>query len=33
VGNYVIVYEAKGGDVSVLRIVHGRRYLAALFGG
>ncbi len=33
VGNVVIVYEVSDGDVSVLRIVHGRRDLGALFDG
>jgi toxin ParE1/3/4 len=32
VGNYVIVYQIVGGDVQILRIAHGRRNLAALFG-
>ncbi len=32
VGNIVIVYEVSGDDVAVLRIVHGRQDLAALFG-
>jgi len=32
VGDYVIVYSVRSGDVLVLRVVHGRRDLAALFG-
>jgi len=32
VGNYVIVYDLDGGDVRILRVAHGRRNLAALFG-
>jgi toxin ParE1/3/4 len=32
VSSYVIVYEVSGSDVSVLRIVHGRRDLGSLFG-
>lgn len=32
VGNYVIVYEIDGEDVHILRVAHGRRNLAALFG-
>jgi toxin ParE1/3/4 len=31
VGDYVIVYRVVGRDVQVLRVVHGRRDLAALF--
>lgn len=31
-GNYVIVYDIVGQDVRILRIAHGRRDLAALFG-
>jgi toxin ParE1/3/4 len=31
VGNYVIVYDVNGNDISVLRIVHGRRDLGSLF--
>jgi toxin ParE1/3/4 len=31
VGNYVIVYEVHGEDVRILRVVHGRRDLTALF--
>jgi toxin ParE1/3/4 len=33
VGRFVIVYEIAGGDVSVLRVLHGRQDLGALFGG
>ena len=33
VGNFVIVYEVTAGNVSVLRIVHGRQDLPSLFGG
>ncbi|MGZ4836430.1 MAG: type II toxin-antitoxin system RelE/ParE family toxin [Terriglobales bacterium] len=29
VGEYVIVYSVKGGDVLILRVVHGRRDLAS----
>jgi len=32
VGNHVIVYDLDGGDVRILRVAHGRRNLAALFG-
>jgi toxin ParE1/3/4 len=32
VGDYVIVYRIIGADVQVLRVVHGRRDLPALFG-
>jgi len=32
VGEYVIVYSVRSGDVLILRVVHGRRDLAALFG-
>jgi len=32
VGQYVIVYRTVGRDVHILRVVHGRRDLAALFG-
>ena len=32
VGEYVIVYRVENEDVLVLRIVHGRRQLEALFG-
>ena len=32
VGEYVIVYSVRERDVLVLRIIHGRRNLAALFG-
>jgi toxin ParE1/3/4 len=32
VGEYVIVYCVAGHDVSILRVVHGRRDLEALFG-
>jgi toxin ParE1/3/4 len=32
VDSYVIVYAIDGDDVQVLRIVHGRRNVAALFG-
>jgi toxin ParE1/3/4 len=32
VGEYVIVYCVEGTDVSILRVVHGRRDLEALFG-
>jgi toxin ParE1/3/4 len=31
VGEYVIVYQIEDGEVLVLRIVHGRRRLEALF--
>jgi len=31
VGNYVIVYDVDDEDVRILRVVHGRRDLAALF--
>jgi toxin ParE1/3/4 len=33
VGEYVIVYSVEGEDVLVLRVVHGRRDLEAVFGG
>jgi toxin ParE1/3/4 len=33
VGDYVIVYEAESIDVRILRVVHGRRDLEALFSG
>jgi toxin ParE1/3/4 len=32
VGEYVIVYCVENADVLVLRVVHGRRQLEALFG-
>jgi toxin ParE1/3/4 len=32
VGQHVIVYRIVGGDVSILRVVHGRRDLGALLG-
>jgi toxin ParE1/3/4 len=32
VGDYVIVYRVENGDVFILRVVHGRRNLDALFG-
>jgi toxin ParE1/3/4 len=32
VGEYVIVYCVEGQDVFILRVVHGRRDLEALFG-
>jgi toxin ParE1/3/4 len=32
VGEYVIVYCVEGQDVLILRVVHGRRDLEALFG-
>ena len=32
VGGYVIVYCVEDGDALILRVVHGRRELAALFG-
>jgi len=32
VGEYVIVYCVDGQDVLILRVVHGRRDLEALFG-
>ncbi|HEY3846175.1 MAG TPA: type II toxin-antitoxin system RelE/ParE family toxin [Acetobacteraceae bacterium] len=32
VGEYIIIYRVVGADVRVLRVVHGRRNLAALFG-
>jgi toxin ParE1/3/4 len=32
VGQYVIVYCVDGQDVHILRVVHGRRDLEALFG-
>lgn len=31
IDDYLIIYQAGGGDVWVVRIVHGRRDLAALF--
>lgn len=31
-GEYVIVYDVEGEDVLILRVVHGRRDLEALFG-
>jgi toxin ParE1/3/4 len=33
VGEYVIIYCVEKGDVLILRVVHGRRDLEALFGG
>jgi toxin ParE1/3/4 len=33
VGEFVIVYVVDAGDVLILRVVHGRRDIAALFGG
>jgi toxin ParE1/3/4 len=32
VGEYVIVYSVENGDALILRVVHGRRDLEALFG-
>ncbi len=32
VGNYMIVYVTEGEDVQILRILHGRRNIAVLFG-
>jgi len=32
VGEYVVVYRVENEDVLVLRVVHGRRQLEALFG-
>jgi len=32
VGEYVIVYSVRSSDVLILRVIHGRRDLAALFG-
>jgi toxin ParE1/3/4 len=32
IGEYVIVYSVRDSDVLVLRVVHGRRDLLALFG-
>jgi toxin ParE1/3/4 len=32
VGEYLIVYRIEDGDVLILRVVHGRRDLGALFG-
>jgi toxin ParE1/3/4 len=32
VGNYIIVYRIVGADVQILRVVHGCRNLAAMFG-
>jgi toxin ParE1/3/4 len=32
VGEYIIVYSVQGEDVLILRVVHGRRRLEALFG-
>ena len=32
VGEYIIVYCVEGEDVLILRVVHGRRHLDALFG-
>jgi toxin ParE1/3/4 len=31
VGHYVIIYHVDGGDVLILRVVHGRRDIEALF--
>jgi toxin ParE1/3/4 len=31
-GNYVIIYDIDGEDVRMLRVVHGRRNIIALFG-
>ena len=31
VGDYVIIYAVEGDDVLVLRVVHGRRQIEALF--
>ena len=33
VGEYIIVYCVEDSDVLILRVVHGRRDLEALFGG
>jgi toxin ParE1/3/4 len=33
VGDYVIVYEVNGMEILILRVVHGRRDLIALFEG
>jgi toxin ParE1/3/4 len=32
VGEFVILYVIEGGDIAVLRVVHGRRQLERLFG-
>ena len=32
VGGYAIVYRVEGRDVHILRVVHGRREIDALFG-
>lgn len=32
VGEYVIVYRVENADALILRVVHGRRHLEALFG-
>ena len=32
VGEYLIVYTVRGRNVLILRVIHGRRDLAALFG-
>jgi toxin ParE1/3/4 len=32
VGNYIIVYAIAGTDVRILRVIHGSRNIAALFG-
>jgi toxin ParE1/3/4 len=32
VDDYVIVYDVHGEDVRILRVAHGRRNIAALFG-
>lgn len=32
VGDYVIIYSIDGGDVLILRVVHGRRDLESIFG-
>lgn len=32
VGDYVLIYRIVGADVQILRILHGRRNIPALFG-
>ena len=32
VGDYVVLYRIDGGDVAIVRVVHGARQLKALFG-
>jgi plasmid stabilization system protein ParE len=32
VGDYIVIYRTNGEDVVILRVLHGSRNIAALFG-